>query len=100
MVYIGYGFCNAGGCSRFNGSHEDDIAVVIICDDKIIVSLVGRLWQASCLIGVHHLFWFCGGQKAGVGSVVVVRWGWEEIVVGIVGVGGGFCAARVFALGV
>ena len=99
-MYVGYGLCNAGGCSCFNGLHEDAIAVVIVCDDEIIVAMARQLREASCLVSVHHMLRLCGSQKTGVCSGVVQRWCWEEIVIGAVGVGGGFCAARVFALSV
>ena len=78
-VHIGYGLHDMDGCSGFNGSHEDAIAVTVVCNDEVIISMAGCLREVSCLVGVHYMPWLCGGQEACVHSGGVRWWCWEEV---------------------
>ena len=60
-VYVCNCLCDVVGCPGFDRLHENAIAVKVVCYYEIVVAMAGWLWEASCLVGVHDMFGFCGG---------------------------------------
>ena len=65
-MYIGYGFIQVDCRPALDWSHHDAVAVVVVCYYQVVVAAAGR-------IRVDDMFWFCGGQEAGVCPCCVAR---------------------------
>ena len=66
-------------CSCFEWSHQDGIAIIIVEDHQVLVSLERYGGELACLVGIGTSTWcfegLCNGEEDGVCALAVGVWG-------------------------